>query len=327
MAYPGVFCISLDFELHWGCFENMLMDEKAQRYFNNTRDIIPKKLELFADQDIHVTWAAVGMLFRQNRQEWEAGKPAVLPTFDNPAVSAYEWIDRHGFMGDQDPYHFAPTLVDKIKSTPNQEIGTHTYAHYFCLEHGQTKEQFRCDMEMACQVAAEKGISLKSLVFPRNQFNQEYLSVCRDLGITSVRSSPDIWYWEPATGSSFMKKLFRAGDAYLKFQPIKMVSLEDIDISVGLPLQLPATRLYRPWKQGQPLQNTLKMRRILNEMTEAARKNAYYHIWWHPHNFGNNPQECFSELKQIVTHFNKLRSQYGFMSLTMNEITELLLKK
>ena len=327
MAYPGVFCISLDFELHWGCFENMLMDEKAQRYFNNTRDIIPKKLELFAGQDIHVTWAAVGMLFRHNRKEWEDGKPAVLPTFNNPAVSAYEWINRHGFMGEEDPYHFAPTLVDKIKSTPNQEIGTHTYAHYFCLEPGQTKEQFRYDLEMACRVAAEKGISLRSLVFPRNQFNQEYLSVCRDLGITSVRSSPDIWYWAPATGSSFMKKLFRAGDAYLKFQPIKMVSLEDINISNGLPLQLPATRLYRPWKPGQPVQNTLKMRRILNEMTEAARKNAYYHIWWHPHNFGNNPKECFSELEQIVAHFNKLRSQYGFMSLTMNEITEKLLKK
>jgi hypothetical protein len=124
-----------------------------------------------------------------------------------------------------------------------------------------------------------------------------------------------------------MKKLFRAGDAYLKFQPIKMVKLEDINITGGLPLQLPATRLYRPWKPGQPVQNTLKMRRILNEMTEAARKIAYYHIWWHPHNFGNNPQECFSELEQIVTHFNKLRRQYGFMSLTMNEITELLLKK
>ena len=123
-----------------------------------------------------------------------------------------------------------------------------------------------------------------------------------------------------------MKKFFRAGDAYLKFQPIKMVYPEDIRTDEGLPLCLPATRLYRPWKPGQPLQNRLKMRRILREMTEVARKKAYYHLWWHPHNFGNNPQECLNELKQIVQHYHLLNKKYGMKSMTMGEITEMLLK-
>jgi hypothetical protein len=324
---PGVFVISLDFELHWGCFETIRkLDEEAQRYFLNTRKVIPQKLSLFAEGDIHVTWAAVGMLYRKNRKEWEENMPSLIPSFSNPHVSAYEWIRKNGFSGEEDPFHFAPQLIDLIHSTPHQEIGTHTYAHYFCLEEGQTKEEFREDIRMACRVASEKGIKIKSLVFPRNQFRKEYLSVCRDEGITSVRSSPDIWYWSPATGSSFMKRFFRAGDAYLKFQPIKMVYLKDIDTD-ELPLQLPASRLYRPWKPGQPLQNNLKMRRILGEMTEAAIKGAYYHIWWHPHNFGNNPQECLNELRQIVSHFNLLKKKYGFRSMTMNELTDHLLDK
>ncbi len=327
MSYPGVFSISLDFELHWGCFERMLLNDSEQQYFLNTRKIIPQKLELFAQNEIHVTWAAVGMLYRKNKTEWEQKKPALLPTFNNPAVSAYEWISKNGFYSEEDPFHFAPDLIQKIKATPHQEIGTHTYAHYFCLEEGQTPDQFREDLKMACSLAAEKGITIRSLVFPRNQFNRKYLSICAEVGITSVRSSPDIWYWEPATGSSFMKKFFRAGDAYLKFQPIKPVFLKDIKTGNGLPLLLPSTRLYRAWKPEYPVQNKFKMRRILNEMTVAAKNKAYYHIWWHPHNFGYQPQQCMAELKKIIEHYLLLNKKFGFQSMNMGEITDLLLSK
>jgi peptidoglycan/xylan/chitin deacetylase (PgdA/CDA1 family) len=325
MNKGGVFSISLDFELHWGCFETMrLLDENAQQYFSNTRKAIPEMLRLFEQYEIHVTWASVGMLFCNNKTEWMQRKPGIIPTFQNEHVSAYEWINKNGFQSEDDPCHFAPQLIEKIKATRYQEIGTHTYAHYFCLEPGQTKEQFREDMHKACEIAKEKGIAIRSLVFPRNQFNEEYLSVCNEVGVTSVRSSPDIWYWSPATGSSFMKKFFRAGDAYVKFQPIKMVYLEDIDTNTR-PLQLPATRLYRPWKPGQSVQNKLKMRRILREMTEVARKAAYYHLWWHPHNFGNHPQECLRELEIILQHFKKLQISYGLRSLTMQETTDELI--
>jgi hypothetical protein len=325
MSQPGVFTISLDFELHWGCFENMLLNEPQQQYFRNTIDIIPKMLDVFAENSIHVTWATVGMLYMPDKTTWLKNKPVILPSFENPKVSAYTWIEEHGFYSEKDPFHFAPGLIELIKSTPNQEIATHTYAHYFCLEKGQTPGQFKADIEMACKIALQNGTTIRSLVFPRNQFNHEYLSICAEAGITSIRSSPDIWYWEPATGSTFMKKFFRAGDAYIKFQPIKMVYLKDIRTDGGLPLSLPATRLYRPWKPGQPLQNKLKMRRILNEMTEAAKKKAYYHLWWHPHNFGNNPRECLAELKQIIKHYRMLKEKYGFMTLTMQETAELLL--
>jgi hypothetical protein len=59
---------------------------------------------------------------------------------------------------------------------------------------------------------------------------------------------------------------------------------------------------------------------------EVAKKKAYYHLWWHPHNFGNNPRECLNELKQIVQHYHLLNKKYGMKSMTMGEITEMLLK-
>ena len=326
MSYPGVFCISLDFELHWGCFERMSLNEKEKQYFLNTRALIPEKLNLFSSNEIHATWAVVGMLYMKNASAWHQNKPTPLPEFINKNVSAYDWIDAHGFSGDNDPFHFAPDLVDLIRDTPYQEIATHTYAHYFCLEPAQTRNQFYADLEMAVKLAAKNGSTIRSLVFPRNQFNANYLSVCANLGITSVRSSPNIWYWRYGTGSSFKEKFFRAGDAYIKMQPIKPVYLKDIDTKSGLPLQLPSSRLYRAWQPKMKIQNTFKLHRILNEMTVAAKNKAYYHIWWHPHNFGFHPKECMHELEQILDHFKKLNKKYGFQSMSMEEISSLLLK-
>lgn len=327
MKTNGTFVISLDFELHWGCFERMLLNESEQQYFFNTRELVPKKLDLFENNEIHVTWAIVGMLYRKSVTEWEQNKPALIPTFSNRLASAYDWITDHGFKGENDPFHFAPELVDKVAATKYQEVATHTYAHYFCLEPGQTREQFHADLRMAVDIAKEKGHNIKSLVFPRNQFNRDYLSVCADVGIEAVRSSPDIWYWRYGTGSTFKEKFFRAGDAYIKMQPIKPVYLKDIDVTSGLPLLMPSTRLYRPWQPKYRIQNTFKLRRILNEMTEAAKNGAYYHLWWHPHNFGYHPAECMQELEHIINHYRKLKARYGFESLTMGEITQLLLKK
>jgi len=324
MNNKGVFSISLDFELHWGCLENKkVLDEPAKLYFSNTRAAIPKMLEIFKASELHVTWAIVGMLFNRNKTEWKSNLPNEIPPFINTSISAYEWVKQNGFINEEDPYHFAPQLIEQIKSTPFQEIGTHTYAHYFCLEKGQTKEHFRQDIKKAIEIAQLYNIEIKSLVFPRNQFTEDYLSVCVDFGITAVRSNPDIWYWKPATSASLIIKLFRTGDAYLNLFSAKPVNLNEINVS-QLPLQLPATRLYRSWKPTFKIQNRFKLKRILNEMSNAAKNGYYYHLWWHPHNFGYNPVECLQELECIANHFKKLHNKYGFESQTMNETTQFL---
>jgi hypothetical protein len=60
-------------------------------------------------------------------------------------VSAYEWIKKMDSVVMMILF-ICPGMVQQIKSTPYQEVATHTYAHYFCLEEGQTKEQFREDI-------------------------------------------------------------------------------------------------------------------------------------------------------------------------------------
>lgn len=322
MVSKGIFCISLDFELHWGRFDKMSLTEKTFTCFANTRAAIPQMLDLFSSYDMHVTWATVGMLFHNNEHEWMRTKPVQLPGYRNKLLSAYEWVRQNRLNS---AIHFAPELIEQIKNTPHMEIGTHTYSHYYCNEDGQTINDFKRDLKIAFDVANEKGIQLKSLVFPRNQVNKLYLAVCAELGIETVRTNPSVWYWDETRKADMAIKIARTGDAYLAFSTNNLVDLKTIDVR-QTPVLLPASRLYRPWSNNLLL-NKLKLHRILQEMTVAAKRKQYYHLWWHPHNFGYRPENCLAELGIILAHYTALHHQYGFQSMSMIETKNYLLRK
>ncbi len=334
----GIFTISLDFELHWGGFEKWGLLVAGGRlpvsdgqlgnfneYFLNTRKVIPEMLELFRQCEVHVTWATVGMLFHESKAALLANAPAQKPSYVEKDLSAYHYIDNVG-IGDNeecDPFHFAPTLIRQILATPHQEIGTHTFAHYYCNEAGQRVEQFREDLRAAQRVAKEYGITLRSLVFPRNQFNDEYLKVCFEEGITSVRSNPLDWFWhiESTQGESAWKRLNRGLDAYFPVGRKNTYPLITIKLRQGYPICIPASRLLRPYRPKEFLLNDLKIQRIKSEMTSAAQHGEVYHLWWHPHNFGRYPVQSMQGLNQIVAHYKMLNQKYGMESSSMGELT------
>ena len=90
MDSNGAFIISLDFELLWGVFDVVDLQGK-RKYFENTRKIIPEMLKVFGENDIHVTWATVGMLFNRDWKEWERNFPTELPPYENEELSAYKF--------------------------------------------------------------------------------------------------------------------------------------------------------------------------------------------------------------------------------------------
>jgi hypothetical protein len=204
------------------------------------------------------------------------------------------------------------------------ELGTHTYSHFYCHEPGQTIDDFDADLRLAKKVAMPFVADLKSLVFPRNHFNAAYLEVCKSHGVLTVRSNPNIWFWNLATKETMVKKAIRSMDAYFAFKSKPTYRLNELPIH-QTPFELPASRFFTPWSPKKIL-NTLKMRRILLEMTYAAKNKELYHLWWHPHNFGTYPEQCLEELEIILKHFQQLKKQYGFMSLNMNGVRDYLLE-
>jgi peptidoglycan/xylan/chitin deacetylase (PgdA/CDA1 family) len=239
----GFLVISLDFELLWGVFDKVDYKEK-ETYFFNTKRVVPQLLELFKEYELHVTWATVGMLFNENWTEWQKNLPTDLPEYVNPNMSAYNYAKPFPNK-DLEKMCFAKDLILQINNTPFQEVATHTYSHYYCLESGQTLESFKADLEMAITIAKDMGISLKSLVFPRNQFNESYLKVCYDLGIENVRSNPTNWYWTNVQGDSLRDKIFRTGDAYLGLND-KSYNISEIKNKKNQPNSQKASRFVWP---------------------------------------------------------------------------------
>lgn len=318
----GILVISLDFELLWGVFDKVIWQEKIA-YFSATRKVIPSLLQLLEKYDVHCTWATVGMLFNENWEEWNENIPEVLPEYDNEKLSAYKY-GQSIRSKESELLCFAPDLINLINQTFGQEIGTHTYSHYYCLEPGQDLPAFKADLQKSRKLATKYGIELKSLVFPRNQFNTEYLRVCSLDGITNVRSNPDSWYWKNTQYNNFAQKIFRTGDAYFGGNN-KTYQASEINLLSGNFTSQKASRFLRPYSNNRAL-NKIKLKRVLNEISHAAKKHEIYHLWWHPHNFGNDPDNNINDLEIILQHFDYCRRKYGMQSKTMADVGSKVLK-
>jgi peptidoglycan/xylan/chitin deacetylase (PgdA/CDA1 family) len=316
-ASGSIFIISLDFELYWGVFEKQKIEDKLI-YFQNTRSAIPKILSIFDHYQIRATWAAVGMLMAENWEEWKYLNPQIKPQYDNKNLNPYRLYQLYKNRLDLSYCFFTPELLQLINQQEGQEIATHTYSHYYCQEPGQMEKEFSYDLEAVINASKRLGLpSPVSLVFPRNQIKDSYLKICKTYGISIVRSNPNDWYWENIHHETILKKIFRTGDAFFPTGHRKYFSKEELCLTEGV-LLIPASRFLRPVSEKKIL-NKLRLQRVLNEMEQAAKRKMCYHLWWHPHNFGNYPQESISDLIVIMEKYKSLNNKYGMQSYAMKD--------
>jgi hypothetical protein len=316
----GKFVISLDFELMWG-----VRDKKSIKTYGKNilgvHKVIPNLLELFKAYDIHATFSTVGLLFFETKQELLANIPADKPLYDDRNLSPYNgYFDMLGDNYKTDQYHFAPNLIKEVQKYPAHEIGTHTFSHYYCLEPGQTIETFKEDIKSAMLVAKKYNISLTSLVFPRNQFNDEYLKICSESGIICYRGNETSWLYKAKNNEneSYFRRALRLLDAYVNLSGNNCYS--DNELNSGGCMDIPSSRFLRPYSGKLSFLDRFKLKRIKSGMTYAAKNNSTYHLWWHPHNFGTNQKENFALLEDILKHYQYLHSNYNFKSYTMSSL-------
>lgn len=319
----GKFVISLDYELHWGVFD--VMSEEA--YYENllhTEKAVDQMLELSNEYQVRLTFATVGFLFANTKEELHPFLPDLKPTYANVTRNPYRFLESVGETKKEAPFHFAKDSIAKISTDSRHEIGTHTFSHYYCLEDGQTAEQFDADLKSAVSIADSMGIEIKSIVFPRNQVKDEYLKICIENGITSYRGTEQAAAYNPEISLPRMiKRGLRMLDTYFNLLGHHSVAISDLEKSGKACLDIPSSRFFRPHENGKlkSLQD-LKLRRIKKSMTHAAKNKKLYHLWWHPHNFGKNLSENMADLKEVYQHYQMLNEKYGFESETMTSLTE-----
>ena len=71
----------------------------------------------------------------------------------------------------------------------------------------------------------------------------------------------------------------------------------------------------------------IRLKRIKDSMTYAAKNKELFHLWWHPHNFGKDINSNILFLNEILEHYKNLQIKYGMVSLNMKEVSHLLLEQ
>jgi peptidoglycan/xylan/chitin deacetylase (PgdA/CDA1 family) len=320
----GILVMSLDFELYWGMRDLEPLRESRVR-LSNAGAAVRAILNLFKTFEIHSTWATVGFLFLENREELIQTSPGVRPDYSQRSLSPYQDIGTIGENELEEPSCYAPSLVEEIRNTPYQEIGTHTFSHYYCLEDGQTREAFQSDLKAAVAAADRRGVKLRSIVFPRNQVNTYYLETCAAAGISAYRGAGSHWMYRTRKRSdeTLFRRVSRVLNAYLNIGGYNSVPMETITRQRA-PFNIPGTMHLRPPLMTiRPFQR-LALNRVYKGLDFASQRGHMYHLWFHPEDFSNDLQTKVDILAKVLDRFATLRARNRMDSMNMGELADRL---
>jgi peptidoglycan/xylan/chitin deacetylase (PgdA/CDA1 family) len=315
----GALVISLDFELYWGVRDCVPLERAERAKLLRARAAVPRLLDLFEEFSVHATWAVVGLLFARSRDEAEAFKPRKKPNYLHPRLNPYR--EHLGAGEDDDPFHFAPSLIAQISARKGQEIASHSFSHYYCLEEGQNEEDFEADLSSAIAIAMNAGHTLRSYVFPRNQVNPAYLAALKRSGILAYRGNEPVNARKAGPFAAQRRpgrRIVRLLDTYIDlYGPLTVAPPENAE-----PLSIQASRYLRPYRPGFGHLEPLLVRRITEAMEYAAEHAEVFHLWWHPEDFASHLNRNLQTLRCLLEGFAEFRSRHGMVSLSMADLVE-----
>ena len=311
--------ISLDFELHWGIRDHADRTTAAYADLTPSRQVVSELSARFEERAVKATWATVGMLFAETRDQVEAVRPTRRPAYRRPELVPY--AEPIGESEDIDPQHLAGSLVRMLAALPGQEVASHTFSHFYCLEDGQSEDEFRADLAAAQAIAGSLGLTLTSLVLPRNQWNPQYADAVLDAGFTCIRGpQPSFGHRAQAQeGHGALERAGRLVDTYAGLSPPPTTGWAEV-LRPSRLCDVPASAFLRPYTPGRRRLEPLRLHRLRSGMRDAARRGRIFHLWWHPQNFARHPHESYALLDQLLDEFDRLSHSDGLRSLTMRDV-------
>ena len=314
-----IFTISLDFEKSWGVFQKT----NYKQNIIGTDQAVIELLKLFKKFNIHATWAVVGMLNYEDKKNLINDLPILKPSYANNNFSSYDHLNSIK-ENDFSKLYSGKNLIDIIKNSSFQEISSHTFSHYYCLEKGQNVNQFKADLIKQLEISNKNNTSIASIIFPRNQYNDEYLKICSDLGFTSYRGIVKTIVHKPISKKNLtlFKRAIRFIDNYINIYGYRTHSflVKYNDSIWNIPESFFLTTRFVKHK----VLRFFFMKRLKKSMLNAAKTNSLFHIWFHPHNFGTNTFECINQLKELLEYYEILKEKYGMQNLNMSEIVDFI---
>jgi peptidoglycan/xylan/chitin deacetylase (PgdA/CDA1 family) len=307
--------ISLDQELIWGSF-----DHTTPRSFlaahPDPRGTVRALLELFDEFEIPTTWAIVGHLFLDSCSRGRDGR--AHPEIVRPD---YAWYRQDWLAADpctdraRDPLWYGDDILELVqRSRIHHEIACHTFSHLVFGDPGCFREAAAADLRACIDLAAKRGIALKSFVFPRNV--EGHHALLREFGFIAFRGEEPAW-WRDLPGA--VKRAGHLFDQATARRPPSVKPTEKLPGLWNLPgslllLHRHGVRRFIPF--------AVRRRRIELGLARAIETRSLFHLWFHPHNLSYDRRGLLAVLRSALRDAARLRDRGVLDIRTMGDLAE-----
>ena len=314
MKNKSYFILSIDFELIWGGF---FLKNKYHQNILNEKKVVTKLLELFKKNNISATWACVGLLFYENLNQIKNECKFLNINYQKKDLSNYNFLNNLQHINKN--YYLASEIISNINSVSEQEIASHTFSHFYTLEKGQLLKDFQIDVKMMDKIAKSNNLNFKSIIFPRNQINENYFQTLYNSNIRVYRGKLENFFIKFL---SFLK--LKRLNRYLYYLDSHFNIMGSRNFKIrnnNILMNIPESFFIYP-NNNNSILSYLRIKRIKRSMTNAAINNQCIHLWFHPHNFSKNIELNFLYFQEILHHYKYLNKKYNMQSINMSNLYE-----
>lgn len=300
----GAFVVSLDTELGWGCFDTVGVDHYEEAY-RNTRSVIDGLCRLFDTYDAPVTWALVMHMLADCSGLHDEEEP----NFD----WIDSWYERAPCSSDvEKDLWYAPDVLERIRAADvDHELAVHGYSHVILGAPGCTRTAATAEIRRATAIADEFDVEAETFIFPRNRIG--HLDVLGEFGFRFYRGLDARWY-ERALPRQ-LRRLYRFGDEFTKRTPPTVTPRTRSGM-----IELPGSQILRPndgyWTYTPP---GSQVERAKKGLDRAVERGEIFHLWFHPFNFGSDPEAHLDVFERILAYAAELRRTDGLEIKSIND--------
>ncbi|MFV0526926.1 MAG: hypothetical protein ACK5RL_20785 [Acidimicrobiales bacterium] len=305
----AAFVVSIDTEMAWG-----LVHRPERRYrYDGERDHLRRTLAVFDRYAIPATWAIVGHLMLDGCAPVDGVKHPEIVRPDLAWFSG-DWFDADPCStAELAPTWYAPDLIGTIRAaTTRHEIASHGFSHIVAGDPGCSRATFDSEIRAAMAAAARHGLTLRSLVHPRNRVG--HTDVLVEHGFVAYRGRRPAPNRPPGAGR-------RAVDGLVD----RLGSSERTIVRPhreGPLWNLPATVLFDV--DARPRTWRIWMRQVERRLDQAVRHGSLFHLWFHPHNLRDRPDVALAALDRIGRAAAAHRDAGRLATLTMSALADRL---
>jgi Polysaccharide deacetylase len=311
------FTLTFDTELIWGSFDQM-SPERFGRLYPDIRGTIASVLQILDRYEVSATWAVLGHLFLSECRRDRAG--VAHPELVRPRQS---WRSGDWYAADpctdrrRDPLWYGDDILDAVQATRTpQEIGCHSFSHVLYGDPSLTREAVDADLDACIALAARRGITLRSFVFPRNVEGHHEALLAH--GFRAYRGADPTWHaglHGPMGRAAHLIDQLGAIPPPVSHPMERMPGLWNIP---GSCLLIHRTGIRRA------IPMISRIRKARAGLQRAESTGGCFHLWTHPFNLASDRRFMIDTLEVIVRDAVERRDRGALVIEPMGTVAERL---